>query len=107
MSYTNIETIEEFKKHVYNTNKVLIINFWAPWCGPCKSFAPIYQKIAIETPEIEFFKINTQISQDIAQEFNIQSIPATFIIQNQNIIDSKLGYIPKEELKDWINQYLG
>jgi thioredoxin 1 len=83
---------------------IAIIDFWAPWCGPCKSFAPIFEKVAAENPDILFGKVNTEEEQQIAAEFQIRSIPTVMVIKEGVIVFNQAGMLPEEALKDIIKQ---
>ncbi len=99
-----VELTAENFNDVAEKNPILIIDFWAPWCGPCRQFAPIYEETAGEYPDIAFGKVNTEEQQDIAGYFNIQSIPTVMIIREGVIVFSQPGMLPKEGLKDVIEQ---
>jgi len=90
------ETIEK--------NDIIIIDFWAPWCGPCKSFGPVYEKVSNEYPEIVFGKVNTEEQQALAGHFQIRSIPTTVILKENIAVFQQAGVIPEEGLKDIIKQ---
>ena len=90
------ETIEK--------NDIIIIDFWAPWCGPCKSFGPVYEKVSNEYPEIVFGKVNTEEQQALAGHFQIRSIPTTVILKENIAVFQQPGVIPEEGLKDIIKQ---
>ncbi len=96
-------TAENFNE-VAEKNPILVIDFWAPWCGPCKQFGPIYEEVAGEYPDIAFGKVNTEEQQDIAGYFKIQSIPTVMIIREGVIVFAQPGMLPKEGLKDVIEQ---
>ena len=96
-------TAENFNE-VAEKNPILVIDFWAPWCGPCRQFAPIYEEVAGEYPDIAFGKVNTEEQQDIAGYFKIQSIPTVMIIREGVIVFAQPGMLPKEGLKDVIEQ---
>ena len=98
-------TAENFNE-VAEKNPILVIDFWAPWCGPCRQFAPIYEETAGEYPDIAFGKVNTEEQQDIASYFKIQSIPTVMIIREGVIVFAQPGMLPKEGLKDVIEQVL-
>lgn len=83
-------------------NPFVIIDFWAPWCGPCRSFAPTYEKVSKDHPEILFAKINTEEEQEIAAHFNIRSIPTLMVFREQVIIYSQAGALPESMFKDLI-----
>ncbi|SMP88968.1 thioredoxin [Epsilonproteobacteria bacterium SCGC AD-308-P11] len=90
------QTIEE--------NEIVIIDFWAPWCGPCRSFAPIFEKIAQNNPDITFAKVNTEEEQGLAGYFQIRSIPTTMILRDQIGIFQQAGVLPEEAFIDIIGQ---
>jgi len=85
-------------------NNTVIIDFWAPWCGPCKSFGPIYEKTAEQYPDIVFGKVNTEDEQAVAGQFQIRSIPTTVILKEGIMIFQQAGVMPEEGLKDVIRQ---
>ena len=97
---------DNFKDTVEN-NDFVIIDFWAPWCGPCRSFAPIYEKIAGEHDDIVFAKVNTQDEQEIAATFNIRSIPTLMVFRDQIIVFSQPGALPESSLGSLIEQVKG
>ncbi len=96
-------TAENFNEKI-GENPIAIIDFWAPWCGPCKSFAPIFEKVAAENPDILFGKVNTEEEQAIAAEFQIRSIPTIMVIKEGIIVFNQAGMLPEEALKDIIKQ---
>ena len=96
-------TAENFNEKV-SSAPIAIIDFWAPWCGPCKSFAPIFEKVAAENPDILFGKVNTEEEQQIAAEFQIRSIPTVMVIKEGVIVFNQAGMLPEEALKDIIKQ---
>ncbi len=96
-------TDTNFNKTV-EKNDIIIIDFWAPWCGPCKSFGPVYEKVSDEYPEIVFGKVNTEEQQALAGHFQIRSIPTTVILKENIAVFQQAGVIPEEGLKDIIKQ---
>ena len=96
-------TAENFNDRV-TAHEIAIIDFWAPWCGPCKQFGPIFEKVAAEYPDILFGKVNTEEEQAIAGHFQIQSIPTTIILRENIALFQQPGLIPEEALHDLIKQ---
>ncbi len=99
-----INLTEENFNETAEQNPILVIDFWAPWCGPCRQFAPIFEETAKEYPDIAFGKVNTEEQQGIAGYFQIQSIPTVMIIREGVIVFAQPGLLPKEALKDVIEQ---
>ncbi len=96
-------TDESFNPTVED-NKIVIIDFWAAWCGPCKSFAPIFEKTAEKYPDIAFAKLNTEEQQGIASHFQIRSIPTTMILKEQVVVFQEAGVLPEPAFIDIIEQ---
>ena len=96
-------TDENFNKTVED-NGIVIIDFWAPWCGPCKSFAPIFEKTAEKYPDIAFAKLNTEEEQGVAGHFQIRSIPTTMILKEQIVVFQQAGALPESALIDIVGQ---
>ncbi len=100
-------TIELNKENLVSTvndNPFVIIDFWAPWCGPCQSFAPVYEQISEKYPDIVFAKVNTEEEQEIAAQFNIRSIPTLMIFRDQIIIYAEPGALPAQTFEQLIEQ---
>ena len=99
-----IELSEENFEETINNNAFVIVDFWAQWCGPCKSFAPTYEKISEEFPDIIFGKVNTEEQQGIAGHFQIRSIPTLMMFREQIIIYSEAGALPETAFKDIVER---
>jgi thioredoxin 1 len=85
-------------------NPFVIVDYWAPWCGPCRSFAPIYEKVSQDHADIIFAKVNTEDEQQLAAHFQIRSIPTLMIFRDQIIIFSQAGALPESSFRDLISQ---
>jgi thioredoxin 1 len=98
-------TAENFTS-VIEGNDIVFVDFWAPWCGPCKNFAPIYEQVSEDKDAegVVFAKVNTEEEQDLAAQFQIRSIPTLMIFREQIIIYSQPGMVPAEGLKDMVSK---
>ncbi len=83
-------------------NDIVIIDFWAPWCGPCKSFAPTYESVSETYDDVLFAKVNTEHEQELAASFQIRSIPSLMIFREQIVIFSQAGVLPESGLVEVI-----
>ena len=87
------------------SHKLILLDFSAEWCGPCKAFAPIFEEYAKENAEIvRCFKVNIDDCQDIAVKYNIRSIPSLVLIKDSEAVDSKVGALDKDTLKKWVEE---
>jgi thioredoxin 1 len=98
MAVVELDTAN-FEQTIQN-NAFVIVDFWAPWCGPCRSFAPVYEKVSEDFPDIVFAKLNTEEHQAIAGHFQIRSIPTLMIFRDQIIIFSQAGALPEGSFRD-------
>lgn len=83
---------------VIEGNDVVVVDFWAPWCGPCQSFAPIFEAAAEATPDVKFVKINTEEQQELAAHFQIRSIPTLMVFREQILVFAQPGVLPESAL---------
>ena len=94
---------KEFESEVINSDKPVLIDFWAQWCGPCKEIAPILEEIADEMQDIiKVVKINIDENPNIPNKYGIQSIPTMIIFKKGQPISTKIGVAIKSEVKTWI-----
>ena len=91
-------TKENFENEVVKSDKVVLLDFWASWCGPCKMVSPIIDQIAEEHPEIKVGKVNVDEEQALAAEFKIMSIPSIFVVKGGKIVNQAVGAIPKSQI---------
>lgn len=89
---------------VVGKNAFVIIDFWAPWCGPCRNFAPIYESASGQHADIVFGKVNTEEEQELAAYFQIRSIPTLMMFRDQIIIFSQPGMLPANAFNDLIGR---
>jgi len=83
---------------------IVVVDFWAPWCGPCRSFAPTFEKVAEENADARFVKVNTDEEQSLAMHFGIRSIPTLMIFREQVIVFQQAGALSKGALEDVLRQ---
>lgn len=83
-------------------NAMVLVDFWAPWCGPCRSFAPVYEQIAEKHPDVVFGKVNTEEERELAGAFGIRSIPTLVIFREQIILFEQPGALPGAMLDDLV-----
>lgn len=98
MSIINL-TKDSYHNEVMETEKVVVIDFWATWCGPCKMMAPVVEEVAKDYPDVKVCKVNVDEEPELSNAFKIVSIPTIVVIKNGDIIDSVVGYRPKEDIE--------
>ncbi|OSM05171.1 putative thioredoxin [Magnetofaba australis IT-1] len=99
-----VELTKENFAETINNNDMVIVDFWATWCGPCKAFAPIYEKVSEQHPDVVFAKVNTDEERELAMEFQIRSIPTLMIFRENIIIFSQPGMLPEQAFAEIIGK---
>ncbi len=104
MSADTVQITQQNFESVVGKDGIVLIDWWAPWCGPCRSFAPTYEGVAAKHPDITFAKVNTEDEQALAQAFDIRSIPTLMILRDKVLLYSQAGAVPESALEDLIRQ---
>ncbi len=102
MAVVNLKT-EEFEKFIQD-HPMVILDFWAEWCGPCKMFAPIFEKVAEKHPDVAFAKVNVEEEQQLAAMFQVRSIPTVAFMREGIVVYAQPGMMPEEMLEEGIQQ---
>ena len=90
-----VELTKENFEQVVTSNSTVIVDYWAPWCGPCRGFAPVFEKVSESHPDVVFAKVNTDEEQEIAAHFQIRSIPTLMVFRDQIIVFAQPGALPQ------------
>ena len=96
-------TVETFNDVVLKSDKPVIVDFWAPWCGPCKALAPVLDEVSLERSDITIVKVDVDENQDIAQKFGVRGIPTLCLFDKGILEATKVGSINKPSLNGWID----
>lgn len=92
----------EFENEVLNSDKKVLVDFYATWCGPCKIISPIIEEVAKENPEVKFVKVDIDANQELAEKYEVVYIPTLVVIENGKEITKSVGAISKEEILNLI-----
>ena len=99
-----MELTKENFEQVVTSNSTVIVDYWAPWCGPCRGFAPVFERVADANPDVVFAKVNTDDEQEIASHFQIRSIPTLMVFRDQIIVFSQPGALPQNALEQIVTK---
>ena len=102
MSLAMTITKDNFDEEVLKSDRTVLIDFWAPWCMPCRMLAPTLDVIASERPDIKVGKVNGDEQQELASEFQVMSIPTLVVVKDGKIADQSMGVIPKQQILDML-----
>lgn len=101
----NVVTVtkQNFENEVMNSDKPVLLDFWAGWCGPCKMLSPVIDEIADETVgQVKVAKINVDEQTELARQFKVMSIPTLVVIKDGQVVNKKVGVLPKENILDMV-----
>ena len=103
---TNKTSDSTFQDDISSQSNLVLVDFWAEWCGPCKQISPILEEIANEKDNLNILKLNIDDNPATPQKYNVRGIPTLMLFKDGKLIDTKIGSLPKSSLEDWINSYL-
>lgn len=86
------------------SNDLVVVDFWASWCGPCKMMGPIFEEVSEEMTDVKFVKVNVDENQEISSKYRVASIPTIIALKGGNVVDTMVGFKPKAELKAFIER---
>lgn len=102
MAVINVKK-DNFELEVLNSDKVVLVDFWASWCGPCRMVGPIVDEIANERDDIKVCKVNVDDEQELAMKYQIMSIPSLLVFKNGQVVNQSVGAKPKNQILDMLN----
>jgi thioredoxin 1 len=91
-------------KEVFASGKIVFVDFYANWCGPCKMLSPIVEELANERTDVDFYKVNVDDCEELPAEFGIRSIPTIVILKDNKVLKANVGFVPKEVLSKMIDE---
>ena len=97
---------DQFEQEVIGSDRPVFVDFWAPWCGPCRMVGPFIDELAEEMPNVKFVKIDIDKNTEVAAKLGVMSIPNMIVFKDGNIVNRQIGGLPKNELKAFIENCL-
>ena len=105
--FLGIATDDNFEGEVLKSDKPVLIDFWAPWCGPCKAVGPIVEELAEQLKDsVKIMKLNVDENQKIAIKYGLRSIPTLILFKDGKVLDTLIGLVPKERLESFVKKSL-
>ena len=95
-------TKDNFEEVVLKAKQKVLLDFWAPWCGPCRMLGPVLEEVAAERPDIKVCKINVDEEMDLAMRFGVSSIPTLILFKNGEAVKTSVGFVPKAQLESFV-----
>lgn len=96
-------TAQNFEENT-DRDGITVVDFWASWCGPCRQFAPVYERVSEKNPDIVFGKVDTQANPDLAATFNVSAIPTLMVIRDRVVLYAQAGALPQAAFEDLLQQ---
>lgn len=102
-----VATDDNFENEVLKSDKPVAVDFWAPWCGPCKAIGPVFEELAGQFKDsVKFMKVNVDDNQKTAVKFGVRSIPTIVLFKEGNVLDTLVGLVPKDKLEAFVKKSL-
>jgi thioredoxin 1 len=105
--FLGVATDDNFEGEVLKNDKPVLIDFWAPWCGPCKAIGPVVEELAEQLKDsVKFMKLNVDENKKVALDYGVRSIPTIILFKEGKVLDTLIGLVPKQRLEDFVKKSL-